>query len=76
MFRYIAKLEQHDRFAADVRFSIQHTARKRVGVDLFHFWDDVLRNNRINDEEIKNVSQFYDIFKQELSNDLAQSARI
>ena len=71
MHRYIAKIDQHDRFVADVRFRIQHTTRKRVGVNLFHFWDDVLATNLIDDEYIENVSQLYELFRRELISDLA-----
>ena len=76
IYRYLSKLDQHDRFVADVRFSVQHTARKRVGVNLFHFWDDVLAKNIINDSQIEGVSDFYELFKRQLAADLATSARI
>ena len=51
----MSKIDQHDRFIADVRFSIQHTVRKRVGKNIFHFWEDVLNSNLVDVEKIDHV---------------------
>ena len=47
-----------------------------MGVNLFHYWDDVIENNTIDDEQISNVNYFYELFRRELILDLPQSARI